>query len=219
MDQMDVLRRALKDDRLVSTGEWPAYAMLKAIMSEESTPEKKLYQELVTEYDAPYVDGSLCELEIIQRKFKWKDNVNVFAINASWRRANMEVALNAVVADKMKDYIQTLEDRWFHIEDWECGSLRPRIETKSVDRGLKRWIKYQFLIMRGCWKPWVQSKVGLPGWSSHEFIRRYFFEGMEWHSVEMNKQGAQKTGKLVEKSYFNLESKCVFLQFVPPPAG
>ena len=131
----------------------------------------------------------------------------------------MEVAVDEVPfgdADEMKDYMQTLEDRWFHIEDWECGSLRPIIETKSVVRGLKPWIKYQFLIMRGRWKPWEQSEVELPGWSPEEFIRRYFFKGMEWHAVEMDKQGKQKTGNLVEKSYFNLNTKCVFLLFGVP---
>src|SRR5262249_47656196 len=129
MNQMDVLRQALRDETLAWKDEWPAYEMLKAILGEESTPERKRYQELVTQYDdAPYVEGSLCELEIIQRKFKWKDQVNVFAINASWRQAgDMEVAVDEVPfgdADEMKDYMQTLEDRWFHIEDWECGSLR-----------------------------------------------------------------------------------------------
>jgi len=56
--------------------------------------------------------GRCVSFEIIQRKFKWKDQVNVFAINASWRETDMEAAFDEVPfgdADDMQAYMQTLD--------------------------------------------------------------------------------------------------------------
>ena len=245
-EHIDVLRDALRKEWLKVTGEWPAYDMVKAIFGEESTLEKGIYQRLVTEKGRFFVDGSLAELEIIRRKFEWSQNIKVFAILDRWRvLGDRKVPSNKVPRGdpiEMEVYIQTLQGHWFQIDEEERASLLPRIKGKSkrrslkpktakenkggslmpreqartVVRGLKPFIKDQIKIMNGIKHPWDRTDNLWRFLSPDQFIQRYFFEGMKWYEVERDARGQPLTGCTVEKSYFNLFTKSVFLLFALP---
>jgi hypothetical protein len=74
-------------------------------------------------------------------------------------------------------------------------------------RSVRAWAIAQFTVMRGCRKPWLKEQrhdPALPILHPEEYIRRYFFAGMEWDD------------RLIQNTYFNLASRQVFFRFSPP---
>ena len=228
MDHLDELREAMKYDER----EWKKQTSisndwLEGILGVAEPPEKQIYERLAAQNDCTYVHGSLCELDIIRRKFAWNAHVDVFAIKAQWRRsANSKVSFDKAPGDNKATYMQTLDDHWFYIAKDERASLLPRkpskrgsvtpfVEMKSVVRDLKRFIKYQLLIMRGAMKPWEQRADDLHKLLADDFVQRYFFEGNDLVRSRKGQEKNAMTGCRVEKSYLNLNTKCVLLDFAP----
>jgi hypothetical protein len=146
---------------------------------------------------AGFARGSLCELEMIERCFKGKEPISVHVLTDEWP-ANRLDASEVVTAGA--DCGQSLEGDQRLIEKSDYKSPKHSRDVRSV-RG---WINFQFLVMRGCRKPWLKKNrkdPNLPVLHPEEFVRRYFFSGMEWDNT------------LVDAIYFNLKTRKVFFRF------
>jgi hypothetical protein len=154
--------------------------------------------------DAPgslgYAPGSLCELEMIERCFKGKKAISVHVLSDGWPGTLLdEKGAQRAGADSG----QSLEGERFLIEKGDYRSPKHGRDVRSV-RG---WITFQFLVMRGCRQPWLKkhrSDPKLPVLHPEEFVRRFFFAGMEWDD------------RLVQNTYFNVHTRKVFFRFIPP---
>jgi hypothetical protein len=158
-----------------------------------------IYERLAGRHRRKYSPGSLCELEMIERCIKGKKPISVHALSDEWRPTELDeqAAQRAGV-----DFGQSLEGERFLIEK---GDYKPPEHGRDV-RSVRAWITFQFLVMRGCRKPWLKrhrADPELPFLHPEEFVQRFFFAGMEWDN------------RLVQNTYFNTQTRKVFFRFAP----
>lgn len=155
-----------------------------------------IYERLAKRNRRRYAPGSLCELEMIERCFKGKKSVHV--LSDEWPA----ILLDEMGAERAgEDYGQSLEGERFLIEKSDYKTPKHGRDVRSV----RAWITFQFLVMRGCRKPWIKrhrKDSELLDLHPEEFVRHFFFAGMEWDN------------RLVQNTYFNTQKRRVFFRFV-----
>jgi hypothetical protein len=148
-----------------------------------------IYERLAKRHRRKYAPGSLCELEMIEQCFKGKKSISVYVLSDEWPATPLD---EKGVVRASADSGQSLEGEHYLIEKGDYTLPKHGREVRSV-RG---WITFQFLVMRGCRKPWLKKQRNdpeLPVLHSEEFVRRFFFAGMEWDN------------RLIEAIYFKLQ--------------
>jgi hypothetical protein len=175
---------------------------LKERLDDDDT-QWAIYERVAKRWPRRYALGSLCELEMIERCFKGKKPISVQVLEDDWPAYRLDEK-NLPLAGSHTG--QLLEGELFLIEK---GNYKLPKHGRGV-RSVRSWISGQFALMRGCRKPWIKTcrdDPTLPVLHSEEFVRRYFFAGMEWDNGP---------NRLIEKTYFNLDTRRVFLSFSPP---
>jgi hypothetical protein len=155
------------------------------------------YEEVAKQRRCQYVPGSLCELEMIEGCFRGKNSISVHVLKDEWGAYRLDEKELPLVGSNTG---QLLDGDQFLIEE---GAYKRPKHGRGV-RSVRSWISGQFAVMRGCRKPWIKTckdDPTLPVLHREEFVRRYFFAGMEWDN------------RLIEKTYFNLDTRKVFLCF------
>lgn len=150
---------------------------------------------------AGFAPGSLCELEMIERCFKGKDDpISVHVLKDEWIARKLLDEKDLRLAGP--DAGQSLEGEHFLVVKRDHTLPSHGRDVRSI----KAWIAFQYLVMRGCRKPWLKKNrkdPNLPVLHTEEFVRRFFFSGMEWDN------------RLVDAIYFNLKTRKVFFRFGP----
>ena len=175
--------------------------LLRDVFDEQSIGEvEAIYEGRAKEQGCDYIPGSLCELEMIEQCFKGKKSVSVHVLTDEWSATKLD---KEGVLRAGSDTAQVLEGTQFFVEK---GDYHLPTHGRAV-RSVRAWIACQFLIMRGCPKPWLKAQRNdstVPILHPRELIQRYFFAGMQWDN------------RLIQTTYFNLEARKVFFHFCPP---
>ncbi len=166
-----------------------------------------IYEQLARQHrrkdasDSPgYAPGSLCELEMIERCFKGKKPISVHVLTDDWTPYELDDPKKLLRPGAYSG--QSLEGKQFSINKW---AYKPPKHGRDV-RSVRAWITCQFLVMRGCRQPWLKkhrTDPKLPVLHPEEFVRRFFFAGMEWDN------------RLIQSTYFNTQTRKVFFYFAP----